>query len=171
MTDDQETTFNRRGFLAAAAAFTGACALNCPLARGADEDDDDDGDVVAKVPAGPIDIGPVGDFSKEGAYDKWIKPRHMIVVRAGARLYALTAICTHKQALIKADNKQFLLCPKHKSRFNLDGQPVPKPNGKIGLAKKPLTHFAISIDAQKHVIVDTSKPVAADAGNAFVKIL
>lgn len=171
MSEELKAQMNRRNFLAAAAALSGACALGCPFAHGADDDDDDDeGEVVEKVPTGPIDVGPVADFAKQGPYDKWIKSRHMIVVREGASLYALTAICTHKQALLKAVDKQYIFCPKHKSRFNLEGKPIPKPSGKIGLAKKPLPRFAISINAQKHVVVDTSKPVAAGAGNGEVKI-
>ena len=136
-------------------------------------DDDDDGDEdVPKVPTGPIDIGTAADFSKDGSYDKWVKDRHMIVFRENGKLFAVTAICTHKQALLKIQDNQ-IYCPRHKSRFSLEGQPVPKANGVIGQAKKPLSRFAITINDQKHVVVDTSKPIDASKANepsAFVKL-
>jgi hypothetical protein len=39
----------------------------------------------------------------------------------------------------------------------------------MGPAKRPLTHYAISIDGKGDVIVDTSKQVAEDDPSAFVK--
>ncbi len=171
MPEETRIELNRRNFLAAAAVTCG-CALSCPFAKGADDDDDGDED-VPKVPMGPVNIGSVEDFAKDGSYDRWIKDRHMIVFREGGKLYATTAICTHKQALLKIMDNQ-VYCPRHKSRFTYDGQPAPKPTtGKIGLAKKPLSRFAITVDAQKHVIVDTSKPIEAakaDDPTAFVKL-
>ena len=169
MSEELKTELNRRNFLAAAAALTGACAMGCPFAQAKDEDDDDDDEPVPTVKMGPVDIGPVSDFTKDGPTDKWVKDRHMIVVRDKDKLFALTAICTHKQALLKTD-ALLIVCPRHKSRFNEQGQPIPKANGKVGLAKKPLTHFAISINDQKHVIVDTSKTVAADAPDGMVEL-
>jgi nitrite reductase/ring-hydroxylating ferredoxin subunit len=173
MSEELKTELNRRNFLAAAAALTCGCALSCPFAMGKDEDaDDDDDEAVPPVKTGPVDVGALADFSKDGPSEKWIKDHHMIVVREGGKLYAITAICTHKQALLKIKDDQ-VYCPKHSSRFNYAGQPVPKPNGKIGSAKKPLSYFTISVNDKQHVIVDTSKPIdAAKAGDAsaFVKV-
>ncbi|HZK80153.1 MAG TPA: Rieske (2Fe-2S) protein [Humisphaera sp.] len=171
MPEETRTELNRRNFLAAAAVTCG-CALTCPFALGADDDDDGDDD-VPKVAMGPVDIGLAGDFAKDGSYDKWIKERHMIVFRENGKLYATTAICTHKQALLKIMDNQ-IYCPRHKSRFTFEGQPAPKPTtGRIGLAKKPLSRFTITIDARKHVIVDTSKPIGAEKADdpkAFIKL-
>lgn len=169
MSDELKAEVNRRNFLAAAAALTGACAMGCPFAHAKDEDDDDDeGDNVPDVPKGPVDVGAVTDFTKDGPYDKWIKDRHLIVTRDNGKLMAMSAICTHKSALLKTD-ALVIVCPKHKSRFNDKGEVIPKANGKAGLAKKPLPHFAISLDDKKHVIVDTSKQVAADDASASIR--
>jgi nitrite reductase/ring-hydroxylating ferredoxin subunit len=167
--EEIQAEVNRRNFLAAAAALTCGCAL-CPAVMGKDDDDDDED--VPKVPTGPVDVGTAADFTKDGGYDKWIKDKHMLVVRENGKIFAVTAICTHKQALLTIDHNQ-IYCPRHKSRFNFEGKPVPKPSGVIGQAKKPLSRFAITIDAQKHIIVDTSKPIdasKADDPSAFVKL-
>lgn len=169
MSEEMQTELNRRNFIAAAAAITCGCALGCP-ALAADEDDDGD-EEVPKVPAGPVDVGPLKSFDKDGSYDKWIKSHHLIVVREAGKVYATTAICTHKQALLKIQDN-FIFCPRHKSRFDMAGQPAPKANGKPGLAKKPLSRFNISVNPAGHVVVDTSKPIAADNAQdpaAFVK--
>jgi nitrite reductase/ring-hydroxylating ferredoxin subunit len=158
---------NRRQILAAAAAATCACALTCPLVQ-ADDDDDDDEDAPKPLPPGPVDAGPLSGFAKDGAYDSLNKSQQIILVREDGKLYAMTALCTHKGFVVKIRDNQ-LFCPKHSSRFDLDGKPVPKPNGKMGPAKKPLTHYAISIDGKGDVIVDTSKQVAEDDPSAFVK--
>lgn len=163
---------NRRNFLAAAATATAICALGCPFAHAEDDDDDDSDDPPAPLPPGLIDVGPVADFAKDGLYDKLAKEKQIVLTQKGGKLYALSAICTHKKFLVKTKDGQYF-CPKHSSRFTSDGAPAPKPSGKIGAAKKPLTHYAISIDDKKHVIVNTGKPIEAtqaeDAGG-FVKV-
>ncbi len=168
MSEELQADLNRRDFLAAAAAITCGCAMGCPSAFAKGEDDDDDED-VPKVPVGPVDVGPLGGFDKDGPNEKWIKDRHMIVVRENGKLFAISAICTHKQALLKIMDNQ-VYCGRHKSRFNYEGTPVPKSNGKMGQAKKPLSHYAISVNADKHVIVDTSKPMGAGEAGAFIKV-
>ncbi len=165
---------NRRSFLAAAAAVTATCALSCPFAHAADDDDDDDddGDPPASIPPGPVDAGAVADYDKDGPYDKLAKEKHVVLTRKDGKLYALTAVCTHKKFLVKVKDGQ-LYCPKHSSRFTADGIPAPKPNGKMGAAKKPLTHYAISVDAKGHIIVDTTKPLdatQAEQPGGFVKV-
>ncbi len=162
---------NRRNFLAAAATATAACALGCPFAH-ADDDDDDDDDPPKPLPAGLIDVGPVTDYAKDGLYDKLAKDKQILLTQKGGKLYALTSICTHKKFVVKTKDGQYF-CPKHSSRFTPDGTPAPKPTGKIGAAKKPLTHYAISIDDKKHVIVDTAKPIdeaLAEQAGGFVKV-
>jgi nitrite reductase/ring-hydroxylating ferredoxin subunit len=158
---------NRRNFLAATAAAACACAL-CPIARADDDDDDDDAPPPAPLAKGPVAAGSLADYAKDGAYDTLAKSKQIVIVRENGSLYALTALCTHKQFVIKVKENQ-LFCPKHSSRFDLDGKPAPKPNGKMGPAKKPLIHYAISVDANGAVTVDTSKTVAETDPTASVK--
>src|SRR5215218_7009571 len=110
---------NRRNFLATAtaavAAATCACALDCPFALAAD---------AAAEDTGPVDIGTPADYPKDGPYDKFTKkPTSLLVVRDGGKLFAPTAICTHKKANLAVDGGE-IVCPKHDSPF--DNQGVPK---------------------------------------------
>lgn len=159
---------NRRTFLAAAAAATCACAL-CPSARADDSDEDTDEPPPKLLPKGPTAAGNLSDYAKDGAFDSLGKSKQIILVRENGKLYALTALCSHKQFIIKEKEGQ-LFCPKHSSRFDLDGKPAKKPNGKLGPAKKPLAHYAISADANGAITVDTSKVVAEDDATASVKV-
>ena len=143
---------NRRTFLAAAAALTCACAVDCPFALAADEK------AGATEDTGPVDVGTVADYPKDGPYDKFAKkPTSLLVVRDAGKLYAPTAICTHKKANLKVEDNE-IVCPKHDSPF--DNQGVPKPMTKEGdetPAKKPLVRYAISTNAAGRLIVDRSK--------------
>jgi nitrite reductase/ring-hydroxylating ferredoxin subunit len=142
---------NRRDFLATAAAVTCACAVACPFAQGADAKD---------VPEemGPVDIGTVADFPKDGPYDKFAKkPKALIIVRNAGKLYALTSVCTHKKKQLKVDEGE-IVCTAHDSPFTNEG--IPKPKTKDGdetPAKNPLDRFAISRNGDGHLIVDKSK--------------
>jgi nitrite reductase/ring-hydroxylating ferredoxin subunit len=155
---------NRRSFLAAAAVATCACAL-CPVAHAQDDDEE----APAPLPPGPVDAGPLTNYAKDGGYDSLAKSKQIVLVRENGKLYAMTSLCTHKQFVVEVKDKEFF-CPKHSSRFDYDGKPAPKPNGKMGPAKKPLQHYAISVDAKGEVTVDTSKKVAIDDPTAFVKV-
>ena len=160
---------NRRNFLATAtaavAAATCACALDCPFALAAD---------AAAEDTGPVDIGTPADYPKDGPYDKFTKkPTSLLVVRDGGKLFAPTAICTHKKANLAVDGGE-IVCPKHDSPF--DNQGVPKPMTKDGdetPAKKPLVRYAISKNADGHLIVDRSKTFDKDKWDdaaSFVKV-
>jgi nitrite reductase/ring-hydroxylating ferredoxin subunit len=159
---------NRRGFLAAAVAATCACSL-CPMVRADDSDEDNDEDPPKPLPKGPVAAGSLTDYAKDGPYDTLAKDKQIILVRENGKLYAMTALCTHKQFIVKTKDNVFF-CPKHSSRFDLDGKPAPKPNGKMGPAKKPLTHFAISADASGKITVDTSQSLAETDPKAFIKL-
>jgi nitrite reductase/ring-hydroxylating ferredoxin subunit len=159
------TDMNRRDFLAAAGALaTCACALDCPFAPAAGEAAD----------TGPVDIGTLADYPKDGPYDKFAKkPTSLLVIRNGGKLYAPTAICTHKKSNLKVEDGE-IVCPKHDSPF--DNQGIPKPMTKDGdetPAKKPLVRYAITKNADGHLIVDRSKTFEQDKwedAGSFVKI-
>ena len=140
---------NRRDFLAAAAAVGCACAIGCPFAHGADAKDAD---------AAAVDIGTAADFPKDGAYDQFAKkPNSLIVVRADGKVYAMTAVCTHKKKQLKLEDGE-IVCAAHDSPF--DNQGVPKPKTKEGdetPAKDPLDRFAIARNSEGRLIVEKSK--------------
>jgi nitrite reductase/ring-hydroxylating ferredoxin subunit len=151
---------NRRNFLAVATAC--ACALG-PAAMALEQqkkadDADDDVEDLPKVPVGLVDIGPTSDYPKDGIYENFAKSRHMLVIRAGGKLFACSAVCTHKGVLLK-EKEGKIFCLQHYSRFAPEGVPTPKPNGAMGPAKKVLVHYAILMNDKGHAIVDTSKPI------------
>src|SRR3954471_11666770 len=66
--------------------------------------------------SGTVDIGTAKDYPKDGAYDKFAKNEKLIVVRSGDKLYATTAICTHKSCVLSGATAE-LRCRCHGSRF------------------------------------------------------
>lgn len=156
---------NRREFLVGTAAVGCACAAGCPFAYGADANGAD---------SGTVDIGTAADYPKDGAYDRFAKkPHSLIVVREAGKLYVLTAVCTHKKKQLKVEEAE-IVCTAHDSPFTNQG--VPKPKTKEGdetPAKDPLDRFAISRGADGHLIVDKSKRFAKgqwDDPASFVKL-
>jgi nitrite reductase/ring-hydroxylating ferredoxin subunit len=97
-----------------------------------------------------IDAGPITDYAKDGAYDKLSDSKKIIIVREGSKIYALTAICTHKMGTVKLKGGQ-LVCSKHNSHFDNEGKPHSGP------AKAALFHLGISQSADGHIMVDKTK--------------
>ena len=103
---------------------------------------------------GPVDVGSVEDFKKDGAVDTWTPKHRFFVVRQNDRLFAVSAICSHRGGTLRAENDEGrLFCPKHEGTFELSG----KLRG--GKPQKSVPHLAIKLDDRKHVIVDTSKEI------------
>ncbi len=133
---------NRREFVVAAACAAGACMMCGAIAHGEDAAGDAGG---AK-----IDIGTAADYAKDGPYDKLADTKKIIVVRDGGKLYAMTALCTHKMGIVKIKGSD-LVCPRHNSHFSTDGKPISGP------AKAALFRLGISQNADGHILVDASK--------------
>jgi Rieske Fe-S protein len=104
--------------------------------------------------AGGLDVGTAKDFPKDGPYDKFAKSDKLIVVRSGDKLYATTAVCTHKSCVLAGGGNE-LRCRCHGSRFNLEGSPTKGP------ASKPLARYAIAMKGD-HIIVDKSRKFEQD---------
>jgi nitrite reductase/ring-hydroxylating ferredoxin subunit len=106
-----------------------------------------------------VDIGLKSDYSKDGITSTFIPTHKLAVVRHDGKLFALTAVCPHKKALLEADTPTTFFCDRHHSAFDIDG------NVTHGPAKKALVHFAISVDANGHVIVDMAQKFGPDSWN------
>lgn len=133
---------SRREFLVTAAATVAIISL--PILQA-------EADTPATAPSGgTFDVGALSSFSKDAINDKWTKTKKFFVIRQDGKLYASSAICTHRGVLL-ISRGQDMYCTKHKSDFSIEGTVISGP------AKKSLPRYAISIDAQKHVIVDTSQ--------------
>ena len=127
------TQINRRDFLAGATVALCACA-SCPAAKG-------------KASGEPVDLGPLTDFKDDGINSKWAQSHEFFVVRSKGRIYAPSAICTHKRAALDVDGNRFE-CPKHGSLFELTGKPIKAP------ASRSLPRYGIRVDDRGHLIVD-----------------
>jgi nitrite reductase/ring-hydroxylating ferredoxin subunit len=146
---------NRRELIAAAATAC-ACAF-CPevtaLGAGAGT-------------AAPIAVGTLKDFAKEAAYDKWVA-RGIVVIRQKDRVYATTSTCTHQGGRLGVQGA-LLACPRHGSQFKLTGEVAKGP------AQRVLDRFAISVNKDGKIMVDTSKKFAQDKWDdaaAYVKVV
>jgi cytochrome b6-f complex iron-sulfur subunit len=131
----------RREFLGVTAAAAACACAGCPLL----------GAAAAAWGAGPVDVGPVGTFDKDGITDGWSN-QGFFIVRRGKRLYAVSSTCTHKKVgLIRDKNDDGFKCPRHGSHFDPAGRVIKSP------ARKPLPRFAIRLDDRRHVIVERSR--------------
>ena len=126
---------NRRQFVVLAATCAAACA--CGMAR-------------ADAPTGPVDVGSVADYPHDGIYPKFIKADRVIVYRENGQIYASTAICPHRGALLSVRDDE-VYCSRHGSTFDAAGSVTKGP------AQDSLEHYAISIDDNRHLIVDRTK--------------
>jgi nitrite reductase/ring-hydroxylating ferredoxin subunit len=146
----------RREFVATAVA---AAACACMLGGG-------ECAFAAEDTSKPIDAGPLADFKDEKVYDSLAASSHIYIVRSGAKLYAMTSMCTHKNKATKL-RAGVITCPAHGSKFSNTGT-VDK-----GPAKLPLVHYAISTDANGHVMVDKSKSFTEkewDKDGSFIEV-
>jgi cytochrome b6-f complex iron-sulfur subunit len=139
----------RRDFLMTAAATAAVISLPVLQSYG------DDATPPAKpaAPAGPpVDAGALSSFDKDGIYDKFAKSNKFFIIRQDGKLYAATTVCTHRGAqIVYEKDKGDIFCPKHKSYFSVEGTVT------AGPAKSSLPRFAVSLDDNKHVMVDKSK--------------
>jgi cytochrome b6-f complex iron-sulfur subunit len=143
---------NRREFVIAAACAAGACMM-CGSIEAAD--------AAPEAGGTKVDIGTAADYPKDGPYDKLADSKKLIIVRDNGKLYALSAVCTHKMGTVKVKGTE-LVCPKHNSHFANDGKVTKGP------AKASLFRLGISENADGHILVDPNKKFGenqwADAG-------
>jgi nitrite reductase/ring-hydroxylating ferredoxin subunit len=156
-----QESMNRRELLTTAAMATAAACLAClgnapnALAQANLGVDLDAGTQPSTQPA-LVDVGLKSDYTTDGITSTWISSHKLAVVRHAGKLFALTAICPHRHALIEADTPTTFLCPRHNSQFDIDG------NVTHGPAKIGLVHYAISVADNGHVMVDKSKKFGHD---------
>jgi len=132
------TDLSRRQFIQTAAATACACALCGALPALAD-----------KVSTDPLDAGKLADYSSDGVYDQFAKSHHVLIVRNQNRLYAPTAVCTHKHCVVRARDGS-IICPCHNSHYNTEGVPTRGP------ARRPLVRYAIQLKNGR-IVVDPSQ--------------
>lgn len=100
--------------------------------------------------------GKVEDFP-EGSVTL-IEDQKTYVVRAKeGSLYAMSAVCTHLGCITAWDPTAGIIrCPCHGSQYDRGG------NVLTGPAPRPLPHYALTLNDQKQLVVDTGTVVGED---------
>ncbi len=101
------------------------------------------------ITKGRIDAGPVSGYAADGVFDTYVRSAGFYLIRWEKKLVAMQSRCTHKGCTVKPADGDFS-CPCHHSIFNGMGARVE------GQAPRSLPHYAISINDDKHVIVDNT---------------
>jgi Rieske Fe-S protein len=109
----------------------------------------------------PIDLGPASDYAANSISDKFIKkgqrraamsgPPSFFVIHNGDKIYAASAVCTHKGCILHTKGSDQMFCDCHSSSFSIEGTPTGGP------AKSSLMRYKITKDDAGHLIVDPSK--------------
>jgi Rieske Fe-S protein len=127
---------SRREFLILGAAFAAGCSSM------------ENSGASAASQERVIDAGPAGDYAAAGVYSKF-RNRGFFIVRRGEKLFALSAICTHKKCKLVAERDRSFYCPCHGSVFDADGKVLQGP------ARRDLPVFAVTTDENGKLLVTT----------------
>lgn len=79
--------------------------------------------------------------------------KDFILTRTNDGIAALSTFCTHRRNRLALENG-VISCPVHGSEFDLDGKPLNGP------ATRPLAWYAVNVDEDGNIRVDTSRQVA-----------
>lgn len=93
-----------------------------------------------------VDAGPARNYQANGVYAGF-RDQGFFIIRKGEKLFALSAICTHKKCKIDAEPDRSFYCECHGSTFD--------PGGKVteGPAKRDLPVLPSFTDEKGHLIV------------------
>jgi len=165
MSQETSSEMNRREFISAAVAAAGVVGMACAFCPSAAL-----GQATTQpaTPAGPVDVGLKSSFDKDGPTVTFIKTNRLILMREEGKIYAIDNHCTHRMQAVQVLDDH-LHCPAHNSDFKFDGTVIKGP----AMQKGPLNRYAISVNSDGHVIVDTSKKITKDQWDdpsAFVSV-
>lgn len=151
---------NRRNFIRTAAGATVSLVV-----LGAAED------LLAQATSAPasttVDIGKPADYAKDTISTKFAKDDKILIANSNGRIYALTAVCTHRKATITQTKDNQFRCPSHGSMFDITGKRT------AGPATAPLARHAIKLNDKGNLIVDKTKSFDEakwDDADAFYKL-
>lgn len=131
-----EIKCSRRGFLILGTTFLAGCASV------------ENESVPLPLKGQIVDAGPAVNYASDGVYTRF-RHQGFFIVRQGEKLFALSAICTHKRCGLRADRDRSFYCPCHGSTFNPDGHVTQGP------AKQDLPVFSTSLNESGHLLVTT----------------
>jgi Rieske Fe-S protein len=98
-----------------------------------------------------VNAGPVGDYAADGVYATF-RNQGFFIVRRGEKLFALSAICTHRKCKLDAEPDHSFHCPCHGSTFDANGHVTGGP------ARRDLPVLATSIDENGQMLVTVPTP-------------
>ena len=156
MTQNGSTSVTRRDLL----AIAGAMMVSGCAGEGSESAEQ------GRMPSGPVDAGLVSSFASDGIYSGFSERSGFFIIREGGRLFAQSAICTHRYCkLTKADAG--FRCKCHGSTFTRDGHVTRGP------ARRDLPRFAVEQDSHGHLIVYPQRRLEAqqfDQPGAFLSV-
>ena len=128
---------SRRTFLVLSAAFAAGCA-----APGG-------GNFSGGKKERVVNAGSASQYLANGVCSRY-RDLGFFIVRRGAHLVALSAICTHRNCWLDAEADKTFYCPCHGSTFDVDGKVTEGP------ARLDLPVFEISTDENGDLLVKIS---------------
>jgi cytochrome b6-f complex iron-sulfur subunit len=123
---------NRRQFLILTVGFAAGCKT---------------GDNLATNTERIVNAGSVGNFAADGVYSNF-RNQGFFVIRKGDKLFALSAICTHRKCKLTAEPDRSFSCPCHGSTFDPAGHVT------AGPAKRDLLKFPAFPNEQGELVVN-----------------
>src|SRR5215469_8893304 len=128
---------SRREFLILTATFTASCGAI--------------GGAGTAFAAGGhvINAGPVTQYATDGVYGAF-RDKGFFIVRRDGRLFALSAICTHRRCKLKAERDHSFYCPCHGSTFDPAGHVTKGP------ARRDLPVFTTTLNENGQLLVTIS---------------
>jgi nitrite reductase/ring-hydroxylating ferredoxin subunit len=133
---------NRRRFISGAVNWVGGVCL-CSCASTGPQNS----------PA-VFDAGPLSDYALDGESDRFAKSYGFLLSTFGGKLIALSSICSYRECIVKAaPGGDGFDCPCHGCHYDRWG------SVRKGPAHNPLVHFVMSLNAARHVMVETTQPL------------
>jgi cytochrome b6-f complex iron-sulfur subunit len=128
---------NRREFLILSAVFAAGCSSM--------ENAGAPGDGTPRT----VNAGPASNYTADGVYAAF-RNHGFFIVRQGDRLYALSAVCTHRHCSLNVEQNRSFHCPCHGSTFDPDGHVTHGP------ARRDLLVYSTSINETGDLLVTLS---------------
>lgn len=126
---------DRRAFLILGATFTAGC-VSTPGAA-----------TFSGSRERVVNAGPAAQYLADGVYTRF-QNRGFFIVRRGANLFAVSAICTHRFCKLEAEADRTFYCRCHGSTFDPDGKVTEGP------ARRNLPKYNLTTDEKGNLLVE-----------------
>jgi Rieske Fe-S protein len=127
-------TINRRQFL----LLTAGLAAGCKSAS--------EGGLPPSSAERTVNAGPSGNYANDGVYSHF-RDEGFFVIRQNGKLFALSAICTHRKCKLTAEPDRSFFCKCHGSMFDPAGHVT------AGPARRDLPVFSMVTDEHGQLLV------------------